>query len=117
MAATAVPGGSWVKIGRFFYSDPCPASGSPTGYIKTTGEKSASQAVPSNWTLISQTLTAPSNAQCVRMLVEVNSGTDGNLDVYVDGLALNSTAGASTGPFFADGFEGGNMSSWSSVAQ
>jgi hypothetical protein len=102
------PANSKLRIGRDYYSD-----AACTTWIAAANASYVT--VPSNWTYQSHAHVAPSNARCVKMAIVAASSTSSNLDLHLDGLFLDGVQGAPSGPFFADGFEGGSTSAWVTV--
>lgn len=101
--------GSKMRIGRFYYSDTsCQTyiSSANSGYL----------VAPSNWTSVTSSGTAPTNAKSVRMEIVAASSTGNEaFDLLADGLYLNSTGSTQPTTIFKNGFESGNTTGWSTI--
>ncbi len=95
-----------ILLQAFWYDDPmC------TNFIIGTGSTNHIFAFDA-WFLKSATLTSPSEALSVEIVIRVGSTTGSPISVYGDHLAFEGEPGER---IFADDFETGNMLLWSSV--
>ena len=83
-----------------------------TNFISTANTSSVSTATPDAWLQVSGFLQAPTGSQSARIRLSVRKEEDsGSLAAHFDNVIFVSTL------IFADGFESGDTSAWSSTVQ